>query len=369
MRFALKPLFLVLFCLGMFDSIAQTPVLLRVVRSEQSDTLGCNFVEELTRIVYNEILSSRTKLWDSPAKEIQITGSTLQEIEKSSGTRFTDQEIIFIYEYWSASAKTLSSVTQGFSFNTKNKAGEDVSYGYVDYKDVQDAFLSARVNTNANGNFNASILNYINTKEYVYNILQFGGEVVKGVSESQHIKENFIGGNKFNPTYFTSVETPQKMVTYEIDFQNSIDNKKMVASKQFINAIQNYLAENKEVLYNLGGDQIITHLEKKWNITKVMVKEIWKKTDNVISYAPVSVIIFVNDSALSEIPFRDMIKMEIQIDGKSWIELLKAKNFQMNITQINAQKIARREAYLYLKALQNAEWNKLIEYVAANSKY
>ena len=348
---------------------AQTPVLLRVVHSEQSDTLGCNFVEEVTRIVYNEIISSRTKLWDSPGKEIQITGLTLQEIEKSSGTRFTDQEIIFIYEYWTAGGKALSSVTQGFSFTTKNKAGEDVSYGYVDYKDVQDVFLSARVNTNANGNFSASILNYINTKEYVYHILQFGGEVVKGLSESQHIKENFIGGNKFNPTYFTSVETPQKMVTYEIDFQNTIENKKMVASKQFVNAIQNYLTENKEVLYNLSGDQIITHLEKKWSITKVMVKEIWKKTDNAISYAPVSVIIFVNDSALSEIPFRDMIKMEIQMEGKSWIELLKEKNFQLSITQINAQKIPRRESYLYLKALQSAEWNKLIEYVAASSKY
>ena len=82
MKLFFTPLFILLFFAGIFSASAQTPVLLRVLRSEQSDTLGCNFVEELTRIVYNEIMTGHTKLWDSPAKEIQITGTTLQEIEK-----------------------------------------------------------------------------------------------------------------------------------------------------------------------------------------------------------------------------------------------------------------------------------------------
>ena len=150
-RLLIKPLLVFLFCLGMIDSFAQTPVLLRVLRSEQSDTLGCNFVEELTRIVYGEILAGHAKLWDSPSKEVQINGATLLAIEKSTGTNFTEQEIIFVYEYWSYSGKTLKSITQGFSFSAKNKVGEEVSYGYVDYKDLQDAFLGVRVKTNANG--------------------------------------------------------------------------------------------------------------------------------------------------------------------------------------------------------------------------
>lgn len=327
-------------------------------------------MEELTRIVYNEIISGHAKLWDSPLKEIQITGLTLQEIEKSSGTLFKEQEVVFIYEYWSNEGKVLKSITQGFAFNGKSKTGEDVSYGYVDYTDVQDAFLSAKINSNANGNFSASMSNYIYTKEFAFDIFQFAGEVVKGVSESQKIKEHFIGNNKFNPSWFTSAEIPQKIVTYYIDFENSIDSKKLLAGKTFISTIQNYLIENKEVFYNLGGDQIITHLQqKKWKITGFTVKELWKKNNNLISYAPISAVIYINDSALLEVPFRDMIKMDIQQNGKSWIELMKEKNFQLIITKINSQNISSRDSYLYLKALQNAEWNKITGYVSENAKY
>ncbi len=366
----MKSLFFILFfCLEAICSSAQIPVLLRVVRSEQSDTLGCNFVEELSRIVYNEIINGHAKLWDSPAKEVQITAPTLMEIEKSSGTNFIDEELIFIYEYWT-NGKTLKSVTEGFSFSGKNRVGEEVSYGYVDYKDLQDAFLGVRVNSNANGNFSASIANYINTKEYAFNILQFAGSVVKGASESQQIRENFIGKNKFNPSYFTAIEIPQKMLTYDIDFDNSIDSRKLLAGKQLVNAIQTYLSENKEMFFNLGGERINSHLQQnKLNITRVTVKEIWKKTDADITYSPVSTFIYVNDSALSEIPYRDMIKMDMQLNGKSWIDIIKEKNFQVGITKINAQEIARRESYLYFKALSNSDWNKLIEYVNSNTKY
>ena len=77
----------------------------------------------------------------------------------------------------------------------------------------------------------------------------------------------------------------------------------------------------------------------------------------------------MNDSALAEIPYRDMVKLEIHVNSKSWIELLKEQNFQLVITKINAQDIARKESYLYLKALLAAEWNKLTEYVNQNTKY
>ena len=64
-----------------------------------------------------------------------------------------------------------------------------------------------------------------------------------------------------------------------------------------------------------------------------------------------------------------MIKMDLLVNGKSWIDLLKEKNFQMVITKINAQEIARVDSYIYLKALLYAEWNKVMEYVKQNSKY
>ena len=84
MKLFYTPLFILLFFAGIFSASAQPPVLLRVLRSAQSDTLGCNFVEELTRIVYNEILTGHTNLWDSPAKELHITLPPFQAIEYST---------------------------------------------------------------------------------------------------------------------------------------------------------------------------------------------------------------------------------------------------------------------------------------------
>ena len=53
------------------------PVMLMIKSSEQSDTSGCNFVEELTELIYNEIINKRVILWDSRSKEIALTPATL----------------------------------------------------------------------------------------------------------------------------------------------------------------------------------------------------------------------------------------------------------------------------------------------------
>ncbi|MEO5570266.1 MAG: hypothetical protein ABIT08_14220, partial [Bacteroidia bacterium] len=42
------------------------PVLIRVSRADQHDTLGSNFVDNVTALVYKEILSGDVKLWDAP---------------------------------------------------------------------------------------------------------------------------------------------------------------------------------------------------------------------------------------------------------------------------------------------------------------
>ena len=162
--------FILLYCIcGVAD--AQIPVILRVTASEQEDSTGCNFVKELARISYDAIINGKAKLWDSPSKEIQIFPASLQAIEKSSGTQFISQEVIFIYESWSNSNRDLKSTTQGFLFSNKSSNGEEVAYGYVDYNDLQDVCLRYRINTNANGNYNANLANYIYSKNYNYKIL------------------------------------------------------------------------------------------------------------------------------------------------------------------------------------------------------
>ncbi len=347
-------------------SNAQTPVLLRVVSSEQHDTLGCNTVAEIAALAYKQVMSGKAKLWDSPDKEIQITGSTLKEIEKASSTSFLTQPVIYIYEYWSGSGKSLKSVTSGFTFSNKGKAGEEVSYGYLDYRDVQDAVFSLPVTSNANGNLNATLAYYLTGKNYTYHIVQYGSTVVDNVTASEKIKMELTGGlGHFPNTTSAQEEIPQKIVTWSMDVNNNSDSQKYLNARRFNNAVEDFLKENEEIFFNLGGDNIATHVSEKLKltVTKLEVKEVWKKVGGQLLYDPVSVVIYVNDSALTPVLYRDIIKMDIKIGLKSWVDFIREKQFPFYIQKINNQAIKRAEAYLYQKALNNAEWNKVTEYV------
>lgn len=344
---------------------AQIPVILRVSASEQSDTIGCNFVRELCRVTYSAILSGKAKLWNSPSKEICLMAESLKGIEVSTGTSFVDQEVIFIYEYWSNANKELKSSTTGFLFSNKNKRGEDVEYGYVEYKDLQESFLRDRVETNANGNFNANVANFLNAKSYNYNFLQFAGKVIDNVSDSRKIRDEFTSTMKFNTSAFSLNEVPQKQVIYTVDASTDLSTLKASNSAKLLQAIDKYLHSNEEMLYNLGGEKIITRLPKasKWKVTRVMVNELWKKIGGQVMYDPLAVTIYLNDSALTEIPYKDLVKMEVKVDEISIVDYLRIKNFNYVIRMINSQEIPRSENYLYQKALLTTEWNKITTFV------
>ncbi|CAN5631306.1 hypothetical protein BH11BAC2_BH11BAC2_13650 [soil metagenome] len=343
---------------------AQIPVILRATASEQSDTTGCNFVNELTRITYEAIIGGKAKLWDSPDKEVQITGASLQEIERSSSTSFIDQDVIFIYEFWSNGDRDLKSTTNGFLFSNKDKSGQDVAYGYVSYTDLQEAFLRNRVQTNANGNYNANLATYLHSKIYNYKILQFAGKVVDNATASQKIKDDFIGTLKFNVTAFSRNEIPQKMVIWNLDIVSDANPDKAKSGQLMLKAVEDFLRANEEILYNLNGDRIISHVQKeKWKITKFTVTELWKKINGKIMYDPISVQFFINDSALAEIPYRDLVKMDLLVNQLSLVDFLREKSFLYVITSINSQSLLRKESYIYQKALLTYDWNKLTEFV------
>lgn len=357
-------IFCIIFLCSCNSMYAQIPVILRATSNEQSDSTGCNFVKEVCRITYEAIIAGKAKLWDSQSKDIQIFPSGLVDIEKSSNTSFIDQEVIFIYEYWTNSNRDLKSTTTGLLFSNKTKTGEEVAYGYVDFNDLQESFMRARLQTNANGNYNTTLAYYIYNKNYNYKILQFAGKVIDNVSSSQLIKDNFIGTNRFNISAFSTNEIPQKMVTWILDSNNDLVASKTEAGIELIHVIDSFFRSNEEIFLNLGGDRIITQSKaKSWNISKIEVHELWKKIDNKVLFDPISVIVFINDSAMTEIQYRDLLKMDIKIGEKTWVDILREKPFQYYITQINSQKILRREGFQYQKGLLTYDWNKITEFV------
>lgn len=355
---------LVLMMLFALNVEAQVPVILRATASEQHDTTGCNFIKELCSISYAAILDGKAKLWDSPAKEIQLFAPSLLEIERSSQTKFVDQEIVFIYEMWSNVGKDLKSNTTGFLFSNKNSVGEEVAYGYVEYNDLQEACLRNRIKLNANANYNSTLAAYIYSKNFNYKILQFAGKVIDNATDSRLIKENFIGERKFNASSFATNEVQQKMVGWNLDFGAALTGSKADSSRLFIASLTTYLMENEELLYNLGGDKIVNSVQNgKWKVTRVEFRELWKKVNNEVLCDPSSMVVFINDIPLAEIPYREMIKMEFKVGALPWLEFIKSKSYALNITSINNQEIQRAESFIFLKALNTYDWNKVTEFV------
>lgn len=343
---------------------ADIPVLLRLVRSEQADTNGCNFVAEITAIVYKEIVDGKIKLWDSPAKEIQITGITLQELEKNTNTKFVNQDVIFIYELWQNNRKMLTSETLGFNFSNKSSNGEDVAYGFVEYAAVKDLFLRTKIHTNANGDYSATYASYVNNKTYNYNIIQFNGKVIREASESNKIKKEFIGDAAFNLMTFVSGD-PDRYIQYIVEPNSELKDPRGLNSNRLVKEIENYLTTNQEVFYNFGGDRILSYFQKnQLKVTRLEFTEIWKKINDTLVTEPKTMTIFVNDSALMPMNSYEINKLDLKIDEMNFGVFIRQKKFNLIISQINSQKIPRKDAFLYYKGLMNSEWKRLTAYVS-----
>ncbi len=339
---------------------AQVPVILRVTAAEQSDTNGCNFVRELSRISYDAVMSGKSRLWNSSSKDFQVHPQSLASIEKSSGVSFKEQEVIFLYEYWTNTGNEVKSTTTGFLFSGKSQRGEDVEFGYIEYQDLQSVFIQERVLSNVNGNHNTSLENLLLSKKFNFQFLQFAGKVIDNVNDSRKIRDEYIGGKRFNPGAFTQNEVPQKLVVWTLDYSVDQAMKKSAEGNKLLLAVQDCLKENEEVFFNLGGDKIpAAHTKAKWKVTRIEVEELWKKINNEVLFDPLTLTIYVNDSALSTIPYRDLLKMEVKIEEIQFMDFLRLKSFNFVIRKINQEEILRSESYLYSKALLESDWNKV----------
>lgn len=341
----------------------QIPVILRVVSADQHDTLGFNIVQNITSEIYNLIMNQQARLWDGPEKEIHINAASLKQIEKSTNTSFLNQEVIFIYENWEKTKAGVNSQTIGFRFAGKNDKGEEVSYGFVDYADVRNHFMKTRLKVNTNGNYETTFAYALLKKNFVFNLIQFGSRTVTAGGVSREIISDFVGKSSFNPT-LSPQDSREKRIDYVIEFSKTAQSAKAIAANQLLSGIETFLQNNEEVFFNLGGDRIINHIKKgKIKVTKIEVTEFWKNFRGQISIETKYLTVFVNDSALQRIDFNDFLMLGIQSGDKSMYETFKEKEFAFTIRNINDAAIPRKDAHLYLKALETYDWSKLTEFV------
>ena len=345
-------------------STGETPVMMMLRSDEQRPEHGCNFVEKLCEIVYEAVLNKKVKLWDSPEKDLQIHPDALKEIERNSPVSFSSLETIFFYEMWEQKRKEVVTKTLGISFTNRTEdPSRSVSFGYVDYSDLDQIFLKSKIETNANGIYSSTFKSYILNHNYSFNLVQFDGVLVKSPSESAEIIRSFTKELPFNRSIL-GYYPPDKYVSMIMDTYSESEDSTAYFSKNFDSSIGSFFRENKETFFNLGGDKFFGHIEQeKLEVTRVQLNEIWRIIGGELNFDTQSLVVYVNDEPMEEIPFRDLRELEITIAGHNLSDLIEQRRFNFIITKINAQEIKNHNSYIYQKALLSGNWDNVIDYV------
>ena len=335
------------------------PVLIHLARAEQEDTFGFNLVEHLPSLIYKGIIDGKITLWDSPKKQIAISPEALKNIESSNSVSFAKTGNLFFNELWTSSPRKTEFVVLGLSFLSESPKGK-ISFGFVEILQALP-LLSQTIPTNVNGPAQISSIDAIYSRRYHFNLLQFGSrDFSSNPSSSFTIKKDAFYSKKKVSGLYKPKNT--KMVTFVIE-KNLSESDDL--GSNCLHSIEKFLNDNKEILFNIGGDKHFDFQNRLLDITitRIEVTEIWEKQGNQIVYTPYSVKIFANNKPMNILTFEEVAKWQLLINFKTLEDVLLEKAFNFSLYKINRDLIPYTESAVYLKALREYKWTQVSNYV------
>lgn len=349
---------LLCFALPLFGAgFDYTPTIIQINKHKQNDTVGFNIVEGSYKLFYKYILDETVKLWDSPAKKVQISPKALQLLEKQNDLQFRDAEDLFIYEYWKLYKKDFEFQVLGFSFFARNQEGKKVNFGYIDAADVQTLLSQVVIPTNINGSSNLSYWQAVMSKQYFFNIAKFGNvDLVKNPSAAFDIKNEIFNSKKITTNCY--VITPTKEVEYFI--HPGLDSS--TGNFWICHAIESYYNANRNTYYNETATPAVHFLDinTQLKVTRIDVSEVWvKNQNNQITYTPHKLRIYINDVPMPEMSVSEINEKSILVQFKPIVEFLKEKEFKYTLKRVNYEAIYGYEADDIRTALYIKDWNKI----------
>ena len=337
----------------------EVPVLIHLARAEQEDTFGFNLVEHLPSLIYKGIIDGKITLWDSPKKQIAISPEALKNIESSNSVSFAKTGNLFFNELWTSSPRKTEFVVLGLSFLSESPKGK-ISFGFVEILQALP-LLSQTIPTNVNGPAQISYIDAIYSRRYHFNLLQFGSrDFSSNPSSSFTIKKDAFYSKKKVSGLYKPKNT--KMVTFVIEKNLSESDD---PGSNCLHSIEKFLNDNKEILFNIGGDKHFDFQNRLLDITitRIEVTEIWEKQGNQIVYSPYSVKIFANNKPMNILTFEEVAKWQLLINFKTLEDVLLEKAFNFSLYKINRDLIPYTESAVYLKALREYKWTQVSNYV------
>lgn len=345
---------------GCVSAYTDKPVLVNLNVTRQSDTMGFNIVYELQNKFYDLILEGNVKLWDSPRKSVQISPSSLQSLESSSGTRFNKTQNVFLHEFWTSSRRKTTFTIVGISFMNDGKKGK-VSYGYVDLSECWNQVSNLLLECNVNGPDKITLAEALYSRNYNFNIVQFGAKTfVKDPDNAVKIRDKAFFGKKQVEGIFRIPVT--KDITYYIE--PDPNDPVEVGSTLYTN-IQNYLNKNREVLFNIGGDKYFDYktFRSEVAVTRIELRETWEKKSGYIDYRVQTVTIFVNNKPLDPVSLDVVLSWGLLFNFKTAEDVFREKKFRYILTKMNNTFISETDSPKFIKALDKYSWSQVSRYV------
>lgn len=334
-----------------------TPTIIQINKHKQNDTVGFNLVDGSYKLFYKYILDETVKLWDSPAKKVQISPKALQLLEAQNNLEFRSCEDLFIYEKWKLYKKDFEFQVLGFSFYSRNNENKKVNFGYIDAADVQTLLSQVVIPTNINGSTNLKYWQAIMSKQYFFNIAKFGNvDLVKNPSAAFDIKNGIFNAKKIKTNCY--VITPTKEVEYFV--HPGLDSN--AGNFWLCHAIESYYNVNRNIYFNETPTPSVSYLDinTKLKVTRIDVSEIWvKQLDKQIIYTPQKVRIYINEVPMPEMSITEINEKSILVQFKPITEFLKEKEFKYTLKRVNYEPIYGYEADDIKSALYVKDWNKI----------
>jgi hypothetical protein len=332
-----------------------TPVLIHLNSAHQNDSIGFNLIDALPQIIYKRLLSGELSLWDSPKKETRIGLESLQAIEQSTGTSFLEIQDLFINEMWRHYKHQFEFNIIGFTFINSSSSGQKVVYGFVDVQEIKEMLQTLIIPTNANGPNNLTFWDALYSKNYPFNIVQFGKEnFEKNPHRSLEMKKTYFVNTKFNTN---QIKLPlSKEISYFI-LATSFNRQ----NKLLFDELNGYFNLNKQDFFNIGGSEIVSYLDKSKviSISKITVEAIITKTNGYNERKIKQVVFYSDGKALSPLTGDQINSLSMLIDFKSLKEFLEGQSYQFTLTKINHQLVPGGYSGQYIEALNGNNWNKI----------
>ncbi len=332
-----------------------TPVLLHLSSVKQADSIGFNLVKELPQLLYPKLLTGDLPLWENSNKEVQITKNSFAEKEKQAISPFVGSNDLFIHEVWKIFKSNFEFGVLGFSFAGKTKFGEKINYGFIDAADIINLLKTTNIPCNANGSSTLSFWNALQSKQFHFNVVQFGKEDFKtNRTLAFELRDQAIKSDKIYREFY-KIEL-DKEIEYKILHPN-INSNEENANLYF--TVQKLVNSNKQTILNAGGDEYFTHLMfVPWKIENIIVKERWTKYNNIPFQELLTVQLFIDKHSIT-LNKRQLEELNLKMNLQGIEEYLSEKSFSFILQRINSQEIAPQEADKYYKALRNNNWNKI----------